>query len=258
MNHINRVMLIGLGAVLAAGAVSAADHPPVLGAPGKLLFEDDFARSEMLPKWKVGKGFFEVHDGVVTAAENPADKHGAYAYINPRFPCKDIVAEFSFKFDGAKSCHFMMDDSSYKGSHAGHIIRATIMPASVQLADSKFGAMKNEIFEKNKDPKTTPEEKKQLQASIKDKAAFFKIALDLSRWHQARVEVVGDEMLLSIDGQPVAYLKSEGVDHPTKNMLGFTIGGKAIQLENVKVWDATAAPDWSSCRAAVMAALQKP
>jgi hypothetical protein len=253
MNNLMRVTLVGLVTVVA----SAADNQPVLGTPGKLLFEDDFARSEMPPKWRVGKGLFEIHDGVVTAAEKPEDKHGAYAYVNPRIPYKDIVAEFSFKFDGGKACHFMMEDGNYKGSHAGHIIRATITPATVQLADSKFGGMKNEIFEKNKDPKTTAEEKKQIQASIKDKSAAFKLVLDLAKWHQARVEVVGDEMLISIDGKPAGYLKSEGVNHPTKNMIGFTINGQSTQLDNVKVWEATAASDWSSRRAAVLAGMQK-
>jgi hypothetical protein len=152
----------------------------------------------------------------------------------------------------------MMEDSNYKAAHAGHIIRATITPTSANLADSKFGSMKNEIFEKMKDPQTTPEQKKQIQASIKDKSASFKIALDLDKWHEARVEVVGDEMLLSIDNQPAAYLKSEGVDHPTKNMVGFTIGGKSTQLDNVKVWEATARADWSKNRSAIEAALRKP
>ena len=64
--------------------------------------------------------------------------------------------------------------------------------------------------------------------------------------HQARVEVIGDEMLMSIDGKPAGYLKSEGLNHPTKNMLGFEISGKSIQLDNVKAWEATASPAWLS------------
>ena len=71
------------------------------------------------------------------------------------------------------------------------------------------------------------------------------------------MEVVGDEMLLSIDYRPVAYLKSEGVDHPTKNMVGFTVGGKSMQLDNVKVWEATLRDDWSQTRSAVQSALKK-
>ena len=237
---------------------SSDAQKPILGEAGKLLFGDDFSRSEMPPKWRLGKGFWAIRDGVVAAAENPDDNHGAYAYADPRFPWKDIVAAFSFKFEGSTGCHFMMEDSNYKDAHAGHIIRATITPASVNLADSKFGSMKNEIFEKMKDPQTSPSEKKQIQASIKDKSASFKIALDADKWHEARVEVVGDEMLLSIDNQPVGYLKSEGVDHPTKNMVGFTISGKSTLLDNVRVWEATARADWSQNRSSVQATLAKP
>ncbi|MBI5394386.1 MAG: hypothetical protein HZA91_03725 [Verrucomicrobia bacterium] len=240
-----------------ARELSAAEKLPILAKAGKLLFEDDFARSGMPPKWRLGKGFWEIHDGVVTAAENPADNHGAYAYAEPRFPYKDIVAEFSFKFDGSTGCHLMMEDSNYKAAHAGHIIRATITPASLGLADSKFGSMKNEIHDKMKDPATSAEEKKRIQESIKDKSASFKVALDPAKWHQARVEVVGDEMLISIDNQPLGYLKSEGVNHPTKNMVGFTVGGKSTQLDNLKVWDATVRPDWSKNRSDVLAALRK-
>jgi len=257
MNTALRFSLICFVAALASLNASGADAPALLAKPGKLLFDDDFSRAEMAPKWRVGKGFFNIQDGVVTAAENPDDKHGAYAFVNPRFDYKDIVAEFSFKLDGVRACHLMMSDSTYKESHAGHILRATVTPTQVQLVDMKYGGMKLDIFDKMKDPATTPEEKKQLQASIKDKSASFKIEIDPARMHQARVEVVGDEMLMSIDGQPAGYLKSEGFNHPTKNLLGFEISGKSIQLDNVKAWEATASPDWAGQRAAVVGALQK-
>jgi len=202
-------------------------------------------------------GFFTIQDGVVTAAENPADHHGAYAYVDPHFPYKDFVAGFSFKFDGGKACSFRMDDTDYQGSHAGHIIRATIMPSSVQLDDSKFGSMKTELYEKARDSNISPEEKRQVQAAMKEKMAGFQVEFDPAQWHQARVDVIADEMLLSIDDKPVGYLKSEGVNHPTKNAVGFTIAGQSVQLAYVKVWDATASPAWASRRAAVLETLRK-
>jgi len=257
MNSTIRITVAGLSILLAARTMFAADERPLLGKPGKLLLEDDFSRAEIAPKWKVGLGFFTIQDGVVTAAENPADNHGAFAYCDPHIAYKDIAAEFSFKFDGGKSCAFRMDDTTYTGSHSGHIIRATIRPTGVTLDDSKNGSMKTDLYEKAKDPNTSPEEKKQVQAIMKSKTASFKLDLDLAKWHQARVEVVGDEMLVSIDGKPVGYLKSEGVDHPTKNAIGFTIGGKAVLLDNVKVWDAAASTNWTGRRGEVLGAMQK-
>jgi hypothetical protein len=245
--------------VLALWAANTATAGAQEGAAtvGKLLFEDDFARAEMAPKWKVGKGSFEIKDGVVTVSEIPEDKHGAYAYIKPNFQFKDIVVEYSAKLEGSRACHLMINDSTYKEAHAGHILRATILSGKVDLADYKFGAMKNEIFDKMKDPKTTDEEKKKLRESIRDKSAAFKVDADLAQWHKVRVEIVGEEMLLSIDGKPAGYLKSQGIDHPTKNSLGFEVGGKSSCLKAMKVWEASASPDWSARRDAFVAALKK-
>jgi hypothetical protein len=226
-------------------------------APGKLLFEDDFARADLAPKWRVGKGFFEVKEGAVQVSENPADKHGAYAYVQPKFQFKDVVVEYSAKLEGSRACHLMVNDSAYKEAHAGHILRATLLPGKVDLADYKFGAMKNEYFDKMKDPKTTDEEKKKLRESIKDRGASFKVEADLAQWHLIRVEIVGDEMLLSIDGKPAGYLKSEGLDHATKNAIGFEVGGKSSSIKAMKIWEASASPGWAARRDAFVAALKK-
>ena len=244
-----RLLLVALLAAAAAQAGPAA--------PGKLLFEDDFARAELAPKWKIGKGSFELKDGAVTITEIPEDKHGAYAYIKPAFTFKDVVVEYSAKLEGSRACHLMVNDSAYKDAHAGHILRASLMPGKVDLADYKFGAMKNDIYDKMKDPKTPDEEKKKIRESIKDKGAVFKTEADFAQWHAIRVEILGDEMLVSIDGKPAGYLKSQGLDHATKNSLGFEVGGKSSVIKAMKVWEASAPPEWAARRDAFVAALRK-
>lgn len=228
-----------------------------MAAPGKPLFEDDFDRAGVAPKWEVGKGSFEVKDGTVTITERAEDKHGAYAYVQPKFHFKDVVVEYSAKLEGSRACHLMINDSNYKEAHAGHILRATLMPGKVDLADYKFGAMKNDIFDRMKDPATTDDEKKKLRESIKDKGDAFKVEADLAQWHKVRVEIVGDEMLLLLDGKPAGYLKSQGLDHATKNAIGFEVGGKSSLIKEFKVWEATATADWAARRDAVVAALRK-
>jgi hypothetical protein len=254
MNRAIRFALIGVISCFSAKALAADAE---LAKPGKELAADNFARDDMKPKWRVGKGSWTVKDGVVTVAELPEDKHGAYAYIQPSFVFKDIVCEFSVKLDGARAVNLMVNDSKYKESHAGHILKATILAGKVNLADYKFGAMKNEIFEKMKDEKTTAEEKKKLRDSIKDKSADFKVAGDPAAWHQVRVEIVGDEMLVDVDGKPAGYLKSEGIGHPTKNAIGFEVAGKSAQIKDFKVFEASAAGGWDSHKQAVISGLTK-
>ncbi len=240
--------------ILVPPTLAFAEETALLAKPGKLLFEDDFSRADLAPKWKVGMGFFTIENGVVRGAENPADHHGGFAKAN--FPFKDVVAEFSFKFDGATSFNFTMDDNTYKGSHAGHICRVSVYPAMVQLYDVKFGTMKTDVYEKLHDPGTSAEEKKRVQESIKDKSAKFKVALDPAAWHAARVAVVGEEMLVSIDEKVVGYFKSEGIAHPTKNLLGFTVLGKSLLLKNVKVWEAEVSADWAGRRQSVLSSVR--
>ncbi len=251
----NRLFLACLVALPLAGRSLATDNTPVLATPGKLLFEDDFSRTEVQPKWKPGLGKWSVQDGVLVADEDPKDHHGAFAFATPGFEYKDMVADFSFKLDGSKACELRLDDRNYKGSHSGHIARVSITPVSVFLGDSKYGSMEVGFYAKYNDPKATPEEKKALSATIKDKSATFKNTLDVSQWHQARVEVVGEEMVLSIDGKVVGYFKSAGIGHPAKSMLGFTVLGQTTRIDNVKVWDAVSSPGWAAKRAEVLAAL---
>ena len=252
-----RLALAGFLAVFSVQQVRAAEGSPELAKPGKQLFADNFARSEMAPKWRVGKGVFSIKEGVVSIAENPDDHHGAYAYVTPGFPYKDIVAEFQVKLDGARSCSLMINDRNYKESHAGHILKATVMPGKLNLADWKYGAMKNDIFEKMKDPKTTAEEKKRIRESIKDTTADFKTDADLSQWHTVRVDIVGDEMLASVDGKPTAYLKSKGVDHPGKNAIGFEVGGKSVEVKGFKVFEAAPDKNWPDHRESVISSLTR-
>ncbi len=241
-------------AVLGTIPAGDATGPAV---PGKLLFEDDFARPELAPKWKVGKGSFEVKDGVVTASEIPEDKHGAYAYVQPKFQFKDVVVEFSARLEGSRACHLMVNDSNYKEAHAGHILRASLLPGRVDLADYKYGLMKNDVFERLNDPNTSAEEKRKLRDGIKDKGAVFKTEADLGQWHAVRVDILGDEMFVSLDGRPAGYLKSAGLDHPTKNALGFEVGGRSSLLKGMKVWEASPAADTAARRDAFLAALKK-
>ena len=95
-----------------------AQDAPCMTVRGALLFEDDFARPELKPKWNVGLGLWEIKDGVATAAEKPEDRHGVYAFINPNTTYKDVIAEFDFKMNGASDLVLNMREMGFKGSQA--------------------------------------------------------------------------------------------------------------------------------------------
>lgn len=234
----------------------AADEPPLVGVPGKVLFADDFSGTAMTPKWAAPKGDWVVADGVATASERADQDSAAVCQVTPRFEHRDILVEFGFRWEATKVMHLEMRDTTYKGSHAGHICCLSIMPGEIRLSDYKNGTMANANYERLADKALSKEEKERLKAEILAKSArTYPFKVEKGRWYRARLEVVGDEMLLWIDGKPVAYLHGPGIAHPARNLLCFSIRGKATQLRDFRMVEATPNPDWPARRDAVLAAL---
>jgi hypothetical protein len=55
------------------------------------------------------------------------------------------------------------------------------------------------------------------------------------------VETIGDEMRVTIDGKPAAFLKSSGIAHDTKSKIELGVAGKDGFIDDIKVWSAEAA-----------------
>ncbi|MGV3659337.1 MAG: hypothetical protein ACO1TE_04110 [Prosthecobacter sp.] len=222
------ILLLVLAPVLVCAAGEVPSTP--LASKGDVILSDDFERTD-LGRWKPLIGTFAVEGGALKGVQTRAD-HGAVG----RFyhPMKDVVVEFKFQLDGSSGFNAVFDDQKFKGSHAGHICRASFTPKQLRLADDKKGIMSNELYEMRKDPARKAEADK-LAAPHSSGA---KINLEQKRWYQVAIEVMGDEMRVSLDGTPIAYLKSEGVAHETKSSFHFTVNGKGVLFDDVKIWQA--------------------
>ena len=235
----------------------AAAEPPLVGVPGKVLFADDFSAAAMAPKWAVKKGDWAVADGVATATERADQDSAAVCQVTPRFVHRDIIVEFGFRWEATKLMHLEMRDTTYAGSHVGHICCLSILPDAIRLSDYKSGIMDNANTERLADKALSKEEKARLKEEILAKSSrTYPFRVEKGRWYQARLEVVGDEMLFWIDGKPVAYLRGPGIAHPGRNLLGFSLRGKATQLRDFRMVEATPNPDWPARRDAVVKSLE--
>ncbi len=209
----------------------AADIPSEpIAQKGEPILTDDFERTD-LGQWKPLIGTFTVEGGVLKGAQTRAD-HGAVGRFYHAM--KDVVVEFKFQLDGSSGFNAVFDDQKFKGSHAGHLCRASFTPKQLRLADDKKGIMSNELYEMRKDPARKAEAEK-LAAPHSSGA---KISLEQKRWYHVIIEVLGDEMRVSMDGVPLAYLKSEGIAHETKSSFHFTVNGKGVLFDDVRIWQA--------------------
>jgi hypothetical protein len=126
------------------------------------------------------------------------------------------------------------DDRQYTGAHYGHLCRAQVRLNGVTLIDERDGSMRNDIYEMKKDPANKDEVKKLLTG----RSANYPVKLEQGKWYTLVVETVGDEMRVTIDGQPVGYLKSSGIAHATKSKIELGVAGTDGSFDDIKVWNA--------------------
>jgi len=235
-------------ALLIASAAFGADLPTIPAEPiakkNELLFSDDFERAELGKAWGPVVPTFTIEKGAlkgtqtrevdVPAADGKPAVKAHQAVIGTDVPTKDSVIEFKFKLAGATGVSAEFDDRQFTGSHYGHICMARVTPKGVILTDQKEGGMRNDIYAMSQDPTKKDERNKLLVG----RSATFPVTVDSDKWHDFVLETVGDTMRVTLDGKPVAFLKSPGIAHPTKSKVEFGCMGKDGYFDDLKIWNA--------------------
>jgi hypothetical protein len=245
---INAMRPVLLLPFLIASVSFAADLPAVpnesIAKKKELLFSDDFQGAEPAKVWHQVVPTFAVENGALkgtqTRDQNIPAADGkpavtAHAAVHGlEIPTKDSVVECKIRFEGATMIDVEFDDRKYTGSHYGHLCRAQVRLNGVTIIDERDGTMRNDIYEMTKDP-TKKEERAQL---LKGRTVTFPAKLEAGKWYTLVVETVGDEMRVTLDGQPAAYLKSSGIGHETKSKIELGVAGKDGFFDEIKVWNA--------------------
>jgi hypothetical protein len=230
---------------LAAELPKVPDHP--LAEKKELLFSDDFEGATPDKVWHKVVPTFAVEGGALKGtqtrdkdipAENGKPAVTAHAAVHGlEIPTKDSVVECRIKLDGASMVDVEFDDRKYTGAHYGHLCRAQVRLNGVTIIDERDGGMRNDIREMRKDPAKKAEVAKLLAG----RSVTYPAKFEAGKWYNLAVETVGDEMRVTIDGQPAAYLKSSGIAHETKSKIELGVAGKDGYFDDIKVWNAAPA-----------------
>lgn len=245
------------GMSLALVISSVAMAAPQLAVPGEVLFRDDFSRAELGAAWKTNDvlkkapGQSRIVDGTLVTFMAPHSDHGAT--VSAAVDFKDAVLTCRFRLSDDKGFNVPINDKEERTVHAGHICRLRITPGRVQVQDDASGVMNLALRERKKDPKNAAA----VAAALGRASAVFPAPVEIGKWHELRLELAGDEMLVWIDGRIVGHLASPGIAHPTKRGFGFTVPGQTgVAFDDVKVFRATPAADWSRTRTAALTQLR--
>jgi hypothetical protein len=236
--------------VLVATAAIAADLPKIPSKPisvkKELLFSDDFEGGEPAKVWHKVVPTFAVENGTlkgtqtrdkdVPSADGKSVVKAHAAVHGLEIPTKDSVVECKIRFEGATMIDVEFDDRKYTGAHYGHLCRAQVRLNGVTIIDERDGGMRNDIREMRNDPA----KKAEVAALLKGRQVTYPAKLETGKWYTLVVETVGDEMRVTIDGKPAAFLKSSGIAHATKSKIELGVAGKDGFFDDLKVWNAAA------------------
>jgi len=237
--------------LLVPGTVLAADLPAIpdasIAKKKELLFSDDFEAAEPAKVWHKVVPTFAVENGVLKGTQT-RDKNipaadgkpaiTAHAAVHGlEIPTRDSVVEVKIRFEGATMIDVEFDDRKYTGAHYGHLCRAQVRLNGVTIIDERDGNMRNDIYEMRNDPTKKAERAKLLVG----RQVTYPAKLEAGKWYTLVVETVGDEMRVTLDGKPAAFLKSSGIGHLTKSKIELGVAGKDGLFDDIKVWNAEAA-----------------
>ncbi len=203
------------------GSVFADENLPEthLTQRGKLLISEDLAQApadvvtdkpltKMKSGWKMWSGRWVFADGAMTGTQQASDGRGAVAACV--FPFENAVIQFEVRLDDCRQVHFRVQDSIPE-----HICR-------VILTTSGFAAQKDDHDHGGPD-----------QPVPFGRAA---LAIKSTEWKTVLVEILGEAMTVSIDGQQV-----HGT-HPLiaspKAFFDFVVSGGSASFRNLRVWQA--------------------
>lgn len=221
----------------AASRVAIADS-----SSGTVILEDGFDRQEADPEQEqVGGGWstnsksrakgvkqVDLVDGAMHITKAEVADHGVSVTHEAAF--QDAIIRLRFKLGAGDDLGINIADMNEKSVHAGHICMAKVRPKNVEIVDLKTGRMNLKTRERKLADELTPEDQKR----IKSRSKFFPVDLSLDEWHELEVQVAGETMSVSIDGQQVGQFASVGIGHPTKSRLRLAVN-KSAWVDDVKI-----------------------
>lgn len=247
----SRSLATAFAAVLLLPAAFAEDALPktLLTERGKLLVSEDLAAmpadvstlgslTALKSGWQFRPGKWEIVDGALRGYQLEADHHSAAAFFAYRY--KDAVIQFDARLDGARQLLFCVDDPAAPREptptrpaqvRVEHLCRVTITPDG-------FATQKDDHDHDGPD-QAVP-------------FGSVKMPFAPGAWKTVLVELKGDEMVTTIDGQTIAGA------HPLvasdKAYFSFGVTGSSTGFDKVpplsasfrklRIWEALPNPGW--------------
>lgn len=225
-----------------------AEGPESLIKRGKLVFHDDFNRSETDDsKEQLGKQWVtnsakraqgakqaDLKDGTLVIAMAKTANHSTS--IRHDIAIDDGVIKFKLQIFDKQGLKFNFNDPSATNvTWAGHIARVVFKPGSIQIQDDMTGVFDLKVREKRQNNDLSKAEKAELAAFLKSKQSTFKAPVQTGQWHEATIVFLGPKVEVYLDGKSIGSFSSPGLDHKVKQNFALGVSGK-VTVDDINVW----------------------
>jgi hypothetical protein len=209
----------------------APDAKVWMAQRGLLLWEEAYVNGAYSKDWSLYKGKYIVEKDQMKVAEVPGDGH--LPTMTRSFKESNVIIQFSFKFEGAKWLGMQLDDAT-NDAKKEHVAQLTIEPDGFRIEKmTGFGpTTKNMIVDQKK------------------------VKFDSGSWHTMVWEIVGDEMVATVDDREMALAKADGMTL-VRSRVQLVSSGEWAWYGGIKVWKAEPDPRWPKKRALLMEQLKK-
>jgi hypothetical protein len=225
------MLLLILPALLVPQQKKPADPKVWMSLRGPLLWEESFSGGVWNKEWSKYKGNYVVEKDQLKVAEVAGDGH--LPTMTRSFKESNVILQFAFKFEGAKWLGVQLDDAS-NDAKKEHVAQLTIQPDSFRIEKmSGFGPTTKNMTVDQKKMKFEP-----------------------GAWHTIVWEILGDEMVATIDDKEMVLAKVDGMTL-NRTRLQLVSSGEWAWYDEIKVWKAEADPRWPKKRAVLVEQLKK-
>jgi len=214
-----------------AGKKKTAEPKTWMSLKGRLQWEESFAGGVWSKEWNRYKGNYVVEKDQLKVAEVAGDGH--LPTMTRSFKESNVVIQFAFKFEGAKWLGMQLDDATDEQKKE-HVAQLTIQPDGFRIEKMTgfAGTTKNTVL------------------------GTRKIKFEPGTWHTMVWEILGDEMVATVDDAEMLIAKADGMTL-VRSRVQLVSSGDWAWYDEIKIWKAEADPRWPKKRAILQSQLKK-
>jgi hypothetical protein len=193
---------------------------------GPLLWEETFAGGAYSKEWSLYKGKYVVEKNQLKVAEVSTDGH--LPTMTRNFKDSNVILQFAFKFEGAKWLGMQLDDAT-NDARKEHVAQLTIQPDGFRIEKmTGFGpTTKNMVVDQRK------------------------MKFEAGTWHTMVWEILGDEMVATVDDTEMALAKADGMTL-VRSRVQLVSSGEWAWYDKIRVFKAEPDPKWPKKRAVLL------